>query len=189
MWYKKETKYTENMCSKLLTAVGVPNKLNNTVKITAVDIITENHNIDVQFVKNYKGTIYLDFISAFFNKPPVGGFDYEILNKYEKYKNIRIQKPGKYFLNNYVDYVFIFGFKSNAEGKPKKLIVLNRNDVIEYLDNLSLNRIIINNKKNLNDTWGSAFVPVKVNELENFKNSRVFDFNETLKDIKKVLSV
>ncbi len=173
-WYNEETEKTEIQICKLLNNCGVKTKRNNIKKITDVDLMTEDGiKIDVQFSKsldNYNSVI-IDFISAFDLNSKGNSSNKDIFAKFEN-KYGKIQKKGKYFNDGYVDFVIIKDSITNT------VAILDKNEVIEYINTIDIKNVRINNKSkyNLTDSWGSAFVPLNLKELNSnyiFKNSLV----------------
>jgi hypothetical protein len=189
-FYLVDTEKTEKLAHDILSRLHFKVEQNNKKTVTDVDLkINDKIKIDVQFIRNFNGTIYFDFISAFYyNEQPIK-YKNDILNRFQKEKNASIKKPGKYFQDDYVDYVIILAYndKNLNNNDLEEIFFISKDDVLDYFNNISLNEIKINNKKKheLKDDWESSFVPFEVSDFEKkMPNSLRFNRKTKLKDMK-----
>lgn len=172
-------KDTENLALKLLEDIGIACSASNTSVKTDVDITTDtNKKIDVQYSNNFAkyGDFRVDIVSAFVSRRTTGrqtNHNNEILNKFEEENHCIVEKEGKIFQPNYVDFLIVF-FYDNMYQKntTENILIIKVSELHNYINQNAedlFGRIKINDKRryNLPDRHGSAFLPVNVEDLQN----------------------
>lgn len=179
---------TEQLAVNALQKCGVECHRNNIENKTAVDICTENGvKIDVQYSNNYAkyGDLRLDIISVFKpkNVVPHKGYSYnpnkKIIGNFEEKYGCKVCAVGKVLQSGYLDFLLVLFYndKYTADNpNPDYILLISRDEIINYCRTrveYLFRRIIINNKQQgfndvgLNDTHGSAFIPLNVDSLKN----------------------
>lgn len=178
---------SERLAKELFISHNIEVEKNN-INNNDVDLILNNIKIDVQYSENFAcyGDLRVDFISAFTktdNNTALGKHSHKIFNDFELKNNIKINKRGKHFIDNYLDFLIVFFYnqkvdinkynKLNSVLKQENLmpdytLLIKSSELVNLIyedsDKYS-NRVKINNKFNLSDEHGSAFIPVSVAEL------------------------
>ncbi|MDH2998422.1 hypothetical protein A1D22_10465 [Pasteurellaceae bacterium LFhippo2] len=179
-YYSKPTNYIEDLSVNILKELGIECERNNQQEITAVDIkTTSGLKIDAQFSKNFAqyGDYRLDTISAFFprNTPKNKSYQYDnslsFTQNFQKKFNCTVSKTGKVFKAGYLDALIIlfYNFKE-MHNEPDNILIISKDKLIKYLEKNKVdcfNNIILNNKDGLDDSHGSAFIPINVEKLTN----------------------
>jgi len=180
-WKQNRTNFTEDLAVNFLNSHGVQAQRNNTSDITEVDLVTPNKKIDVQFTQNFAkyNSFIMDFASAFFYKKAEKQHSEPMLNEFQDKHQAWIKKPGKYFLDDYLDSVVIFFYNttiklSNPPTKdclPQHVLIITKDDLMEYFYKfVTVHDVRINNKFDLNDKWESAFVNINIKHLDKNTN-------------------
>ncbi|MBR8462399.1 hypothetical protein KDE12_05970 [Campylobacter sp. faydin G-105] len=172
----KNTTYTERLSVDILKQLGVNAVQNNLQNITAADLLTSTGvKIDVQYSQNFKqyGDFRLDFISAY-NETFMQNFkSHQFFTWAENHFNIKINKVGKFFQENYLDAVIVlfYNYELIQDDKmPDFVLIVRKDELLKYLDNTFdtlKGNIKLNNKSYVGDTHGSAFIPIKAKDLHN----------------------
>ena len=201
---KTQTDFIENLSVDILKSLGINAKRNNLNHIGNVDILVDGKvRIDIQYSQNFSkyGDLRVDFISAY-SKDIKGQENSKItiFKKFEETYGLKVDKVGKYFQDDYLDAVMVLFYdnKLNLQDKekqmPNSIMIITKNDIMEYVSNNAeqlFKNIKFNNKEGLGDTHGSAFLPIKVSDLE-VKTNCFFGTIEKLKEssdeIKQYLS-
>lgn len=169
-------KDTERFALKLLQEFGIQCNASNIVTTTDVDITTETgKKIDVQYSNNFAkyGDFRVDIVSAFVYGKNTSIQCNTILNKFEKKYKCKITKAGKVYQPNYVDYLMVFFYNNGyIKDTTENILIIKISELLQYIDDHSaelFDCIKINDKDkyNLPDKHGSAFLPIKVCDLQN----------------------
>lgn len=208
-----KTNYTEELSVLILNELGINVKRNNLQNKTAVDLILENKiRMDVQYSQDFKkwGDLRIDFISAYLSKDNKNVSNLDSLNlkkeikslfeKFQKDYDKKVVKVGKYFQDNYLDAVIILFYnekldinKPKEENLPNKILIINKDNLLNYIvNNIDKLNIKLNDKNGLGDKHGSAFIPVNVKSL--VKDTKCFygsleELKSQSKEIKKYLNL
>lgn len=163
---------------------------NNLTTITAPDYVKEDGRyIDFQFSADFGkyGDFRVDLISAFLIKEAKTPEELDNISR-EKLQKLKskdissekdifefiksefenISKKGKYFTEEKLDQIIFFIYNSktpNFDRKPDKIFILEKTDVLEYLNKeiKNLRRALkVNIKKDINDMHGSMFIPINL---------------------------
>lgn len=157
----------ENRANLILDYCNVPCRRNNLANYTDVDLVTSSgKKIDVQYSTNFAlyGDIRIDFISSYFNQY-VGHSSDLYPNGFEELFKITVKKPGKFFVNNYLDYIIVLLYNNNVPPNLRQdyTVVASKETIINCLNSINIfKKVKFNIKDNLPDTHGSAFVPVSL---------------------------
>lgn len=172
-------KDTEKLALKLLKEIGISCSASNTYAITDVDITTDtNKKIDVQYSNNFAkyGDFRVDIVSAFVYERTTEGqtnHNNEILNKFEEANRCTVEKAGKIFQPNYVDFLIVFFYDDMYQKDTiENILIIKVSELHNYINQNAedlFRQIKINDKRryNLPDRHGSAFLPIKVCDLQN----------------------
>ncbi len=190
-YYDEMQNATENFTKDLLCKCGINTERNNLINKTAVDLIANNKKTDVQFSQNFRryGDIRIDVISAgFISKTSILDTEYNFLNDIQRSKQIKIQKPGKYFQKGYAKYIFYLLYddkisldvSKKLQKLPEGLLVLNVDEILEYIEKNNanfINRVIINDKRKngIYENHISAFLPLSLKK-ELLNNLSTYSF-------------
>ncbi len=192
-YFEQPTQFCENMAAQLLKKCGIDCNINNLQNITAVDILTKNNiKIDVQFSNNFAryGDFRLDIVSAFTpkNTSALPNYCYcsnlKFIRNFEKKFNCNVLKTGKILQKNYLDFFFILFYKKEFKfERPDNILIISTTELINYikidLQNF-FEKIILNNKYNLSDIHGSAFIPINVQDLTSKTNCFFGSINDLI---------
>ena len=180
-YYEEPTHKSEQLAINILSSIGINCHKNNLNNITDVDLMTDSgYKIDVQYSRNFSkyGDCRIDIVSAFY--PRIHYTDYEytydknetFLNNFQKKFHCNIHKPGKIFVDGYVDalIVLLYDNEYNFETKPDHILLIRVDRLRESIDEnpeYFFEKIKINDKAyhSLSDKHGSAFAPIKAEEL------------------------
>ena len=145
--------------------------------------------VDVQYSQNFAcyGDLRLDFISAYSKGlKGIGSSNIDIFKEFEKFYGLKVDKVGKYFQQDYLDAVMVLFYDYKfQQNQPDKMMIIGKQELLNYLsENIEkcFKNLKLNNKKDLGDTHGSAFLPIKVTDLK----SRTNCFFGTIDNLKKV---
>ncbi|WP_439290988.1 hypothetical protein [Lonepinella koalarum] len=191
MYADKKVEFTEKLAYRILLDCGISCYRNNLIDKTAVDIQTQQGiKIDVQYSQNFAkyGDFRLDIISAFFpriEKNTYIKYQYDptlhLHQNFEQKYHCEVKKKGKIYINNYLDALIILFFNSKLDilqfNMPDHVLIVKKSDLAEFIRHNIIdifNSIKINNKPDLDDKHGSAFIPIKVNTLIGYLGARCF---------------
>jgi len=205
---QSKTTFSERFIHDLFNSLNVPTKLNNVDKLTDVDLlISDLSQADVQYSEDFQrwGDLRVDFISADQPQPfarrseqPIKTVE-QLYEAYEAKHSRKVIKRGKHFLPNYLDDLIVLFYNNKLPIKlynahlspleqvnlfPDHLLIVHSKDLINYIENnlqKSFAMIRRNNKSDLSDNFGSAFIPISVKELIKETNCLWFE-NFTLND-------
>lgn len=207
-----QTEELEKLAVTILKQCGIDCFQNNLEDKLGVDICTaDGVKIDVQYSNNYArhGDFRLDIVSSYKPKQVIANRCYEyntnenIIKNFQKKYNCIVTKQGKILQTNYLDFFFILFYNTNYSAQnqnPDFILLISREDLIRYCKPQVKNlfyRIILNNKQKgsndigLKDEHGSAFIPLKVDDLIKYTNC-IFDtcdnFILRLKEVQQYLN-
>lgn len=190
-----QTEELEKLAVTILKQCGIDCFQNNLEDKLSVDICTKDGvKIDVQYSNNYAryGDFRLDIISSYKPKQVRVDRDYKynpnenIIKNFQKKYDCTVTKQGKILQTDYLDFFFILFYNtkySTQNQNPDFILLISKEDLINYCKSQVKNlfyRIILNNKQTgfndvgLKDEHGSAFIPLKVDDLLKYTNC-IFD--------------
>ena len=196
---KAQTDLAECLSVCILQDLGINAQRNNPTNITNVDILIDNQvKIDVQYLNDFalygdlrenSVSYAIDVVlgkSFYSNQHIPKSFEYKF-KEFESNNGFKINKVGKHFQPDYLDAVIILFYDGtlNLKQNPDKIMIIKNDELLNYLNkNIEqcFKNLKINSKKNLGDTHGSAFLPIKVTDLK----SRTNCFFDTIDNLKKV---
>lgn len=177
-YFEDSSSFSENFVVQLLNQCGISCHRNNLQDITAVDIITDQGvKVDAQYSNNFikYGDFRLDIVSAFKPREVNKDLRYQhqddlnIIQNFEQKFNCKVLKIGKLLQQGYLDCLTIMFYeKQFKRDNPDYLLLISKSELVSYIKprvKTLFNQIILNNKPNLNDDHGSAFIPIKVSDL------------------------
>lgn len=197
-YYKNLTIASEEFVFKNLNKSSLRGKVvrNNVININDFDLKINNFFIDVQTSFNFikYGDLRLDILSAFsFKKDYVKTLPFQkvdILNKEAIEKEIEIYKFGKWFDERLEGVIFLLfnnarpnlnsitDYEIYIEKNLLNIVYLGRKDLGYFLrqNPENLQNIIVNDKRknNINESHQSAFLPIKLDVLDNNKICKTY---------------
>lgn len=195
---EQETFRQEDRGIALLRAFGIDCRRNNMTAIKDLDYVVrvggQDKYVDFQYSQNYSkyGDIRFDLISAY----ELGAQDRKLLQKqiaedYRSFedigldafkKHVPVLKNGKIMDERlFCLLYFVFNSKCSQDTLPNAIYLVRRDDLFRYVkscigDLVKEKRLRLNDKSDLGDQYGSAFLAINGERLRNDRIGIWVDF-------------